>query len=213
MDITQREAARRLGERHRLSRDQARRVLAAGLAGEPRRIGAALLYDADALDRLMDRPMCERKVLDHWRPLIVRLGCGRVFRIADDWAQQATAVAGGWRLSSDVERAWLERPSRRLPLVAVLGGFVVFGADVVGTGAERLELEQPGPCWGDVEGSWLPIKNGPAWTLWGAPPMAREIDWLRADIADQMRRLRHRDETTSTWARRAAAARIRATGG
>jgi hypothetical protein len=222
MEITAREAARRLGERHRLSRDLARRVLTAGLAGPARRTPGALLYDEQALEALMDRPLCDRWDLDHWRPLIVRLGRERRFHADDSWEQTAAVTRTGWYLTGRVHSALRARPSGRLPLVATLGGFLVFAADIVAARLDdgpftptrtrphptsSFDLEPPDYWWGDLEGSWLPINNGPTWTLWGAPTSTPRIDSLRADVADQRRRLEIAEMTTSTWSRRAAAAR------
>jgi hypothetical protein len=222
MEITAREAARRLEARHRLSRDLARRVLAAGLAGSGRRTTGALLFEEAAVAALLDRPMCERWLLDQWRPLILRLGRGRAFQVADGWEQQAATTRSGWYLTGRVHQALRTRPSGRHPVVATLGGFLVFGADLVGTRLDdgpftptrsrphpssTLDLEPPMYWWGDFEGSWLPINNGPTWTLWGAPTSTPRIDSLRANVADQRRRLEIAEMTTSTWARRAEAAR------
>lgn len=144
MEISAREAARRIHDRHLLSRDQARRVLDAGLAGPARRTAGKLLYDADRVEALLARPMCSEEVLDRIRPFVARLGRGRSIDLRATWTEQADAARHGWRLPPLTRVALLRLgalgPGRH-PFVAALGGWVVLGAEIVGWTVD----DQPAP--------------------------------------------------------------------
>ncbi|MBO0842861.1 MAG: hypothetical protein J2O46_06725 [Nocardioides sp.] len=204
MEISGREACRRLYEAHLVSRDQARRALAAGLAGAPRRTTGSLRYDADAVDALIARPRCSDDVLDRWRPFIARIGRDRSFEVDRPWAEQAEVLAGGWYIpvATDIlltDHSALAEGEIRHPFVAVLAGWVVFGAEIVGRGPDpgfsgpvtrnrrhgttRFELAPPCAWFESLAGTWLPLEIGPAWTLWGAPTRPLwSADSLRADF-------------------------------
>jgi len=222
MEITAREAARRMQERHRLSRDVARRVLASGLAGPGRRVPGAVLFDEETVEALLDRRMCERWLLDWYKPLIVRLGRERELTVTDEWSAQAAVAGSGWYVTWRVKQAMSDRPRKRLPLIATIGGFVAFGGDIVSVREDEgpftrtrarahptstFELEPPALWWGDLEDTWLPIRNGPTWSLWDERYTTPRLDPLRADPDRQIRDWEIADRTTSTWALRAAAAR------
>lgn len=115
-----------------------------------------------------------------------------------------------------------DRPGNRLPLIATIGGFVAFGGDIVDLRRddgpfskskgrpgphEHLRARTAGAVVGDVEDTWLPLKNGPTWTLWDERATAPRLDPLRADVDVQRRGWEAAETTRSTWARRAEAAR------
>lgn len=203
MEINGREAARRIGERHLLSRDQARRVLASGLAGPARRTKGVVLYDADRVEALLARPMCAYETLDRIRPFIARLGRGRSLDLGATWAEQADVARRGWRLplltGVMLRRLGSLGPDRH-PFVATLGGWVVLGAEITGWSVDdqptprrsalrcSFHLEEPGDWYDALADTWLPLENGAAWTLWGAPTMTpSKFDSLDMDYERQIR--------------------------
>ena len=203
MEITAREAARRIGERHLLSRDQARRVLAAGLAGPGRRTASALLFKEESVEALLARPMCDRDTLDELRPFIARLGRQRSLTLEQSWAQQAAVAGTGWRLPA-LTRVALRLPGQarhgRHPFIATLGGWVVLGAEITGWSIDptqraprrsapicSFDLTPPGRWYAAVAETWLPIENGAAWTLWGATTTTpSKLDSLSMDYHKQI---------------------------
>ena len=58
-----------------------------------------------------------------------------------------------------------------LPWVATVSGFVVFGGEATGwrragDGSSVVDLERPGPWYGDVAGRWFAFGRGRHWCLW-----------------------------------------------
>jgi len=205
MMITTREAARRITAHHLLSDYQARRVLAAGLAGPGLRTRGAVLYDEAAVEALIRRPRCDETVLDRWRPFIARLGRRRAFDVAASWSEQVAQVAGGWyvpMLSDAYMRLFRPAGVDHQPFVAVIGGWVVLGAEITGSAFEdrpaasnrarpdrTFSLVPPGAWFEELRETWLPIDNGATWTLWGAPTATSDgLDSLRSDYPLQAAR-------------------------
>ena len=60
-------------------------------------------------------------------------------------------------------------PADRFPWWPRSGAWAVFTADLVGLDRADLRLEPPGDWAADFADTWLPIENGPTWTIWGAP--------------------------------------------
>ena len=187
MELTGREAARRLQAGLGISRDHARRVLAAGLAGEPVRYAGHLGYSADAVTALAAQEPISAVELDRLSPFIARLGRSRVLTTDQTWDEQAAIVAENWYVPS-ITGVWLRLhtplPDKRIPLVATIANLVAFGAEVTGfhhldtTGVavrSRRErpltwhLAPPGDWFRSLQRGWLPLPPGPAWAAWGAP--------------------------------------------
>lgn len=166
MWISTSDAVARLAEVHLLGENQAKRVLRAGLAGSRHRVGSASFYDAAGLEDLLARPRCSDESLARWRPFIVRVGRQRPLDLGGTWAEQADVIATGWHLPLLTAFQIISR--RPLPMVATLGAWVVFAADLLGLDGADLRLRPAGEWSAEFEGTWLPIENGPTWTIWGA---------------------------------------------
>ncbi|OIJ26352.1 hypothetical protein [Nocardioides luteus] len=167
MWISTQDAVARLARVHLLGENQAKRVLRAGLAGPRHRVGSAHFYDEEGLDELLARPRCPDESLDRWQPFIVRVGRQRPVDLSGTWVEQAAVIASGWRLP--LLTAFQIDARKPMPLVATLGAWAVFTADLVGLDGADLRLEPPGEWSSEFDRTWLPIENGPTWTIWGAP--------------------------------------------
>jgi hypothetical protein len=91
-------------------------------------------------------------------------------------------------------------------LVATLGAWTVFTADLMGLDGANLRLGPPRDWSADFEQTWLPIENGPTWTIWGAqvttPPRA---DPLSARYQEQLDAEREEKRLYSTARHRSLA--------
>lgn len=86
-----------------------------------------------------------------------------------------------------------------LPLVATLGAWAVFTADLIGLDRADLRLEPPGDWAADFADTWLPIENGPTWTIWGAPVTTMpRADAVSVHYQAQVTAERERRELSST---------------
>jgi len=156
--ISQREAVFLLQCESGLTERAARRVLAAGLAGEPTRLPAALLYDRDQVLALATSPVVSEEALDSACPdgLFV--------------ARRPGKLASGWRFSPWTA-AWLQvRIERRghFPLVTTLGGFVRSGHDILRVFfSGELQLREPGDWYESLAGRRLPTGPGRDWWIRG----------------------------------------------
>lgn len=167
MWISTSDAIDRLAEVHLLGENQAKRVLRAGLAGPRHQVGSAYFYEAEMLEELLARPRCQDESLDRWQPFIARVGRQRALDLSATWEEQAAVIATGWHLP--LLTAFQIGARRPLPMVATLGAWAVFTADLVGLDRADLRLEPPKDWATDFANTWLPIENGPTWTIWGAP--------------------------------------------
>lgn len=167
MWISTTDAVARLAEVHLLGENQAKRVLRAGLAGPRHRVGSAYFYEAEMLEELLARPRCQEESLDRWKPFIARVGRQRSLDLSATWEEQASVIATGWHLP--LLTAFQISHRKPIPMVATLGAWAVFTADLVGLDRADLRLEPPGDWAADFADTWLPIENGPTWTIWGAP--------------------------------------------
>jgi hypothetical protein len=165
--ISAREASRLL-TRDGVSRRAALRVLGSGLVGDPVRTSSVVLYDQALVEELAARPSV------HWREAAAWCPSGffvsrRAFPATRSRADQMTALTGGWGSISPWE--WVTAGLRlkqhgALPFVATVGGLVVLGADIVELrGLSQLVLEEPGPWFDGVAGSWFPTGPGRPWVL------------------------------------------------
>ncbi|MEU0312140.1 hypothetical protein [Nocardioides sp. NPDC006273] len=204
MWITTTEAVLRLADLHLLGEAQAKRVLRAGLAGPRHRVGAAYFYENERFQELLARPRCSDEALDRWRPFIARVGRQRPLDLNATWEEQAAVMAAHWRLP--LLTAFQIAARKPLPLVATLGAWAVFVADLVGLDRADLRLEPPGIWAEDFTNTWLPIENGPAWTMWGAPVTTLpRADPLSAHYSQQLEADREARRLRSTARRRALA--------
>lgn len=164
MWISQREATRRLAEKG-FGYGESRRVLEAGLAGEPVRTPHTLLYEAAQVDALCSRA----PVLGQFSPpcdagfLVMRGGNAQLDR--DHRVHWAYGMAAALRLRAD---GWL-------PLVVTLSGFVTTTREVTvlrGAGTYRLRLEtRAAGEWGSrFEGRLFPLGRGPSLQWHGRDP-------------------------------------------
>lgn len=222
MEVTTREAIRRICELHMIGKVEANRVLIAGLAGPGQKVGSAILYDERRLAALLARPRCTDQTLDAVRPLIVRLGRDRRFDLSKTWEEQAEVVRRNWYvpffLGAMLDR-WGCLDGRRFPLVATIASWVVFGAEVVGhtydegappaanrsTPPRTFQVEPPGDWFEPIKETWLPLEHGPTVTVWGAPTTngpLHAVDWLRADAEKQKKQIEY-----EMWRRSAPALR------
>ena len=211
MWISTSDAVARLAEVHLLGENQAKRVLRAGLAGPRHRVGSASFYDAEMLDELLARPRCREESLDRWQPFIARIGRQRPIDLSATWEEQASVVAIAWHLP--LLTAFQIDARKPMPLVATLGAWSTFTADLFGLDRADLRLEPPGDWAADFVGTWLPIENGPPWTIWGAqvttPPRADPLSALyqeQLDAEREEKRLystaRHRSLARELFAKR-----------
>jgi hypothetical protein len=197
MRITTTEAVLRLADAHQLGEAQAKRVLRAGLAGPRHRVGSAYFYENERFEELLARPRCSDEALDRWRPFIARVGRQRPLDLKATWEEQAAVIAKGWHLRLLTA---LQIDARKpMPLVATLGAWAVFTATLVGLDRADLRLEPPGRWAEEFTNTWLPIENGPTWTIWGAPVTTLpRADPLSARYWDQIEADHERCEASST---------------
>lgn len=165
--VTGREATRRL-QAIGVSERSARRVLAAGLAGDPVVTPAAHLYDADTVDRLAARPHLSWPELREACPhgLFVARRAGDVEDLAGDWPISPWVTS--W-MSILVDR------HGSVPLVGAVAGFVTVGADIVRVGFApgwtslhplvRLTLAPAGAWFERFRERQLITGPGPTWVL------------------------------------------------
>jgi hypothetical protein len=119
--ISQREATFMLQCGVRITERQARRVLAAGLAGAPQRVPGMHLYDRERVSALLATTQITESELDARCPhgLFV--------------ARRTENLGSGWRFSWWT-CVWLRVRIERhgpFPLLATVGGFVVAAADIL----------------------------------------------------------------------------------
>ncbi|MBC7277616.1 hypothetical protein [Nocardioides sp.] len=204
MWISTTEAVARLAKVHLLGENQAKRVLRAGLAGPRHRVGSASFYDAELLDELLARPRCQDESLDRWQPFIARVGRQRPLDLSAGWEDQAAVMARDWHLP--LLTAFQIASRKPLPLVATLGAWTVFTADLLGLDGADLRLRPAGEWSADFERTWLPIENGPTWTIWGEPVTTpTSADPLSARYQEQLDAEREEKRLYSTARHRSLA--------
>lgn len=173
--VTARGAARLLAEIG-IGRGPARRILAAGLAGEPVTTSSALLYDSDLVAELLRRPSLDPAMLSHPADQAV------LDLRAQTWDQTQDRVelpnAGCFTV---VRLTELLARVGRLPLVPSCHSFVLGGADVTGVTARsattaELRVEPAGGWFAAFEGRRVYTPPGNCWHLWTA-----EMDEPRHD--------------------------------
>lgn len=185
MFVSGREAALILAEAG-LSRGQARKVLAAGLAGPSIRTAGSLLYDESQVRALLARAVVERGELpDPCRAtmFVARLGARRDAAAPDQrWqgadlsaqeAEQVDAARMYWDLSPWVEvmvRVAIQEHGF-VPFVATVAGFVVLGGNgtrvshVPGRG-DVFTLAPPTSWFDTLRQARFPTGPGGPWLFW-----------------------------------------------
>ncbi|SDC19559.1 hypothetical protein [Nocardioides lianchengensis] len=171
MLMSGRAATRRL-QAAGLTERSARRVLAAGLAGEPQRITAAHLYDEESVERLAERSTIA------WSQL--REACPHGVFVARRPGPPAD-LEDGWPMSL-AARFWVDHGIAQhgcFPLVATVAGFVSTGAEIVASHDEPvaapapsrtgLTLRPPGGWYDAFRDRRLSTGPGPAWLLLNVP--------------------------------------------
>jgi hypothetical protein len=132
MLVSARHACGLLLEERGIARAQARRLLAAGLAGPGVRGAGAVLYDPIAVQALASRPVLE---LDELAPVcpnglvVARLDATRRTDAMADWQERAADLSGPWAMPPWTRALLAARIAAlgTLPWVATLCGHVVLG--------------------------------------------------------------------------------------
>ena len=158
-----------------MGRKQARRLLAAGLAGPPVVTPTALLYRAVVVDDLTRWPLVDGTAVDAACPSGVFVA-RRNFDVMSPRRAQLGVLREGWDLSPWT-RVWIRAVCARdgrLPFVATVAGFVVLGAEIIGVAlaAERrcrLEFRDPGMWFDTLRSARFPTGPGRDWVLRGSP--------------------------------------------
>jgi len=177
-----------------LSREQARRVLASGLAGHAVRTAGALLYEERAVRDLIGWPVTEERRVDEACPtgmFVGRLGRSRPIDVTAPWEERANIAGRAWHLSVWtvvlVQARMIGGTGGWFPFVGTVGGFVAVGGDIVGLEPDRshhernerrekrvrLVLAQPGPWFAAFEGHRHPTGPGRDGFVHGWQPYAR----------------------------------------
>lgn len=172
--ISSRGAEAMLGEVG-LARRQARRVLAAGLAGAPLVTPSALLYRTADVEALTRWPLLSVREVDAACPSGIFVA-RRDLDLTAPRTEQLDAVRDGWDLSPWTQ-IWIRVVCERdggLPFVATVSGIVALGAEVAGVAlvAERrcrLELRDPGAWFRTFRSARFPTGPGRDWVLRGSP--------------------------------------------
>jgi len=180
MLITARQASSILQERAGVGRQQSRRILHAGLAGEATTGPTCLLFDEARVTALAERAQADQAELLSICPagvFVLRLGRGREISTAKAWEEAAgvLAVQGEPGPMTRLHVRSYLAAFGRLPFVATVGGFPVLAADLVSLHAGAgdgvtLGLEEAGAWQSLLEGRRLSTSPGPPWLLMGPPP-------------------------------------------
>ena len=137
-------------------------VLKAGLAGEPERTETSVLYDADRVRDLAQRPTVSWTQLEGLCPagfFVSRRNCPAT----GSREEQVAALSDGW--GSVCPWRWVVMDIQRS-----------LGADIVETrGFSHMVLEPPGPWFEPMEGCWFPTGRGRPWVLHVGPPCPEKI--------------------------------------
>jgi hypothetical protein len=160
-----------------ISREQARLLLHTGVAGAGERTGTSTLYDESRVREVAARPTVDEHRLAQVCPVglyVARLARDRSLDTSATWEEQARAVAPQPPLPT-MTAAVLGVRHRlahgRLPWVATVSGFVVFGGEATGwsrsgDGASVVDLERPGRWYRDVAERWFAFGRGRHWCFW-----------------------------------------------
>ena len=195
MQISQREAAAVIGARG-ISREVARRLLVAGLAGPGSPIGRAITYRAEAVDQVARR--LSARALDLHGPaqdglVLLRVSPLRPTVVAALSADPLALMVGPWRMSVWSRVGFQDQFLRygTIPVVTTVSGFVVAGGEItklsaapaVSTGAWEMprctfEVRPPSGTWFvPFADTVMTGKPGTQWQWWPYEP-SRVRAWL-----------------------------------
>ena len=157
------------------TREHARLVLRAGLAGPPVRTSAALLYDEARVVALATRPRVTAEEVEELCPrglYVARLPRAAEVDVTAPWAHRVEAVAAR-PLMPTMTAALIDAQIRapgRFPWVATLCGFVLLCADARGlrerpSGTVRFDLVPPDLWAIGLEGRLLATRPGRPWAV------------------------------------------------
>jgi hypothetical protein len=160
-----------------ISREQARLLLHTGVAGPGERVGRTTLYDETRVREVASRPPVDEHHLRRVCPVgvyVARLARDRSLDTSAAWEDQARAVAPQTPLppmTGAVIGVRHRLAGGRLPWVATVSGFVVFGGEATGwrrdeDGSSVVDLEPPGPWYQHVAERWFAFGRGRHWCLW-----------------------------------------------
>ncbi len=182
MWISAREASRIFAVEAGMCRQQSRRVLLAGLAGEPVRVGRVTAYDADRVRDLASRPEVDHRELLRASPagvFVLRLSCS-VRSLPEPWHERAAFLTeqDDVRGLARVQVRARIADAGPLPFVATICGFPVLLAELADLqpsdpGRVHADLTRPSPerRWvHHVTGRRLTTSAGPRWLLLGSQP-------------------------------------------
>ncbi len=140
-------------------------------------MGRSTVYDESRVQEVAARPLVDEQRLREACPLgvfVARLARGRSLDTSAEWDEQARAVAAQPPLppmTAAVIGVRHRLADGRLPWVATVSGFVVFGGEATGwrragDGSNVVDLERPGPWYRDVAERWFAFGRGRHWCLW-----------------------------------------------
>lgn len=160
------------------SDEQARLLLRTGAAGPGEPTTGGVLYDEQRVEDLAARPRVAPAELSRGCPqglYICRVSRRLAIDVTDPWAVTAERLSRKPPMPTMAGALLSVRVgiTGRLPWVATVSGFVVFGADLTGFeelpggDEQRFRLEPPGPWFAGLEGRWLRNgRGGRPWHLW-----------------------------------------------
>jgi hypothetical protein len=167
--LSQREAVLVLYEAAGVTKRQAMRLLASGLAGPVLRLPGVHLFEAARVAELVGREMVQDSTLDQLCPH----GLFVARREVDPGVphdQQRAALSDGWGYSPWTA-LWVNVRIERhgpYPLLATTAGYVVAGADIEKAYlGGRLGLTAPGPWFAALAGRRVPTGPGRTWWIRG----------------------------------------------
>ena len=160
-----------------ISREQARLLLHTGVAGPGERVGSSTVYDESQVREVAARPPVDEHRLMRACPVgvyVARLARDRSLDTAASWDERARAVAPQPPLppmTAAVVGVRHRLAGGRLPWVATVSGFVVFGGEATGwrpawDGSSVVDLDPPGPWYQVVAERWFAFGRGRHWCLW-----------------------------------------------
>jgi hypothetical protein len=161
-----------------LAREQARRLLLAGFAGDGLRTRGSLLYDAANVSRLAEWPIVEASDLAGVCPDGVFLQrAWRGIHVEASHADQLAALRLRWWLSPWARVQLRDGIATRghFPFVATVSGYVAVGGDIValdlhGPRDTELRLAEPSDWFSALRGRRYEPGLGGPWMLWTTRP-------------------------------------------